>query len=86
MTTLEALISRLNTLGVQGNLKAIAMALDRAERWLDEDPEAAVETPEEDREILQRVSSDPHLLRQMTREQGRQQDPDPSSSYEGGND
>lgn len=86
MTALEAQISQLNTLVLKGNLKAIAMVLSLAERLLDVDPEAAVETPEEDLEILRRVLGNPQLRSQMTGEQGRQQDPDPSGPQESGDD
>lgn len=86
MTMYEAVCKQLVNQGAKGNLKAIDMVLNRAERLLDADPEVAVEMPEEDREILRRVSSDPQLLRQMMGAQERRQGPDPSGSYEGGDD
>ncbi len=86
MTALEAQISQLSTLALKGNLKAIAMVLSLAERLLDVDPEAAVETPEEDLEILRRVLGNPQLHSQMTGDQGRQQDHDPSGPQESGDD
>lgn len=86
ITAREGAYRQLVAQALKGNLKAIAMLLGLDERVFDTNQEATVETPEEDLEILRRAFRDPQRRSQMTGEQGRQQDPDPSDQQERGDD